>query len=96
MAEKTRSAKGVSDIVPFVVASLMACPDERALRILLPVYSTWLLRKRSPIFMDYFYTGFLRYSLAAFDEGLLRRVVAPSTLAELCPSAGRCKDLLER
>jgi hypothetical protein len=96
IAEKTRSAKGVWDIVPIVVASLMAYPDERALRILLPVYSAWLRRRRSPIFMDYFYTGFLRYSLAAFDEVLLRRVVPPSTLAELCPPEGRCKDLLKR
>jgi len=89
MAEKTKSA-GARDLIRDIVPSLLAWPDERALAVLLPVYSTWL-RHRRLVNLDLFVVGFLRNSLAAFDDDVLRRVIRASILSELCPPQGRCK-----
>jgi hypothetical protein len=88
MARKAKSAR-VQDLLRDVVPSLMAWPDDRALRILLPVYSDWLRRRRF-VNGDLYIAGFLRNSLAAFDAGVLRRVVPAGRLSELCPPQGRC------
>jgi hypothetical protein len=93
LAAQAKSAS-VWQILREVVPSLLAQPDERALRILLPVYSIWLWQKRRLVNSDLYVAAFLRNSLAAFDNSLLRRAIPASTLAETCPPAGNCKDLL--
>jgi hypothetical protein len=56
----------------------------------LPVYSDWL-RRRQYANQQIFIVGFLRNSLAAFDESVLRRVIPASSLAAICPPEGRCR-----
>jgi hypothetical protein len=85
MQERIKSARA-AELMGDIVPSLLASPDERALRMLLPVYSAWL-GPRMVVGMDIFLVGYLRNSLAAFDADLLRRVVPPTIL---CPPAGRC------
>ena len=89
MAQTAKTAR-MQDLLRDVVPSLMAWPDDRALRILLPVYSNWL-RPRRLVNSDFYVAGFLRNSLAAFDDSVLRRVIPAARLAEMCPPQGRCK-----
>ena len=71
MAQKARSAgprdPRPSALLSDVVPSLLAWPDEKALRILLPVYSYWLGRRRL-LNGDIYVAGFLRNSLTAFGK----------------------------
>jgi hypothetical protein len=89
MAQTAKTAR-MQDLLRDVVPSLMAWPDDRALRILLPSYSNWL-RPRRLVNSDFYVAGFLRNSLAAFDDSVLRRVIPAARLAEMCPPQGRCK-----
>jgi hypothetical protein len=85
MEERIDSAPP-SELVDDIVPSLLASPDESALRVLLPVYSNWLGRGQ---YMngDIFIAAYLRNSLTAFDPELLRRMV-PAKI--LCPPDGAC------
>ena len=80
--ESARPPELIDDIVP----SLLASPDESALRVLLPVYADWLARG-GYMNGDIFIASYLRNSLAAFDPELLRRIV-PAKI--LCPPEGAC------
>ena len=79
MAEQVKSASPqtlMADVIP----SLLAWPDDKALTVLLP-----LLDQTA-------YAGqFARYSLAAFNDDVLRRVLPPDRLLSLCPPNGRCR-----
>jgi hypothetical protein len=86
MEERIKSGPP-SELLGDIVPSLLASPDESALRTLLPVYSNWLQR-RGYMNGDIFIAGYLRNSLAAFDPGLLRRVL-PAKI--LCPPDGACR-----
>jgi len=86
MEERIKSAPR-SELVDDIIPSLLASPDESALRILLPVYSDWLQRGGYTN-GDIFIVGYLRNSLAAFDPQLLRRIV-PAKI--LCPPDGTCR-----
>jgi hypothetical protein len=57
----------VSDLVP----SLLASPDEDALRILRPLYSKWLGPMNGSGW-SYILVGYLQNSLAIFDDRLLQ------------------------
>jgi hypothetical protein len=89
----TESAKsaGARDVIWDIVPSLLAAPDTEALSALVPVYSAWLSRKRL-VNMDIFVFGFLRNSLAAFDDHDLRQIVPANRLREWCPPQGRRKN----
>jgi hypothetical protein len=89
MAERIKSAP-VAELITDIVPSLLASPDDGALRVLLPVYSDWL-RRRGYVNQQIFTAGYLRNSLAAFDESVLRRVIPASSLAAICPPDGRCR-----
>lgn len=91
MYERIKSASR-AELITDIVPSLMASPDDGALRVLLPVYSDWL-RRRGYANTDGFIAGYLRNSLAAFDDSVLQRVVPASTLSAICPPEGHCKNL---
>ena len=76
-----------SELVDDIVPSLLASPDESALRVLLPVYSDWLARGNYTN-GDIFIVSYLRNSLAAFDREMLRRSL-PAKI--LCPPDGTCR-----
>jgi len=67
MSEKVKVAslgEQVGDIVP----SLLASPDDQTIRILMPLYSTRLLRVRRCVNFGCFLLAYLQNSLAAFGE----------------------------
>jgi hypothetical protein len=84
--KSARPEELIGDIVP----SLLARPDERALRVLLPVYISWLRSKSVHTGRDLFIANYLRSSLTAFDDALLNRVVTAAVLNEICPPNGHC------
>jgi hypothetical protein len=86
MEERIESAPP-RELMDDIVPSLLASPDESALRILLPVYSDWLLR-RGYMNGDIFIASYLRNSLAGFDPEMLRRIL-PAKI--LCPPDGTCR-----
>jgi hypothetical protein len=86
MEERIKSAPP-SELLGDIVPSLLASPDESALRVLLPAYSRWLQR-RIYVNLDGLVAGYLRNSLAAFDPEMLRRIV-PAKI--LCPPDGTCR-----
>jgi len=90
MARQIESARP-GDLIRDAVPSLLAWPDDRALTVLLPIYSRWL-RKRRLVNLDVFIYGFVRDSLLAFDDNVLRRVVPTTTLIEWCPPQGHCRS----
>ena len=86
MEERIKSGPP-SELLGDVVPSLLASPDESALRILLPVYSDWLPRGNYTN-GDIFIASYLRNSLAAFDPEMLRRIL-PAKI--VCPPDGTCR-----
>jgi len=86
MEQRIKSSP-LSGLLDDIVPSLLASPDESALRTLLPVYSHWLQRGHY-MNAEIFIAGYLRSSLAAFAPELLRRIV-PAKI--LCPPDGACR-----
>lgn len=83
-AKISPGSKNLDDIVP----SLLAWPDERELALLLkviPVNSAGCMN------YDCVRLAFGTAALAAFDNALLRRVIPPDRLRQLCPPSGACK-----
>ena len=72
----------------YVVPSLLAWPDEKALAIVLKIIPENLSRCRD---YDCVRLALGRSALAGFDDRLLRRVLPPSRLSSLCPPQGNCK-----
>jgi len=72
MAERATSAEWTG-LLRDVIPSLMAWPDAKALRVLLPLCLEWLA-PRGLMNQQIYLAAFLRNSLAAFDDGLLRSV----------------------
>jgi hypothetical protein len=94
MAQRIESAQA-GDLIRDAIPSLLAWPDDHALAALLPVYSRWL-GKRRLVNLQVFVYGFVRDSLLAFDDDVLRRVVPRTTLIEWCPPQGYCRSGVRR
>jgi len=90
MAEKSKAAQW-NELLRDVIPSLMAWPDANALRVLLPLYLEWL-GPRGLMNTDIYLAAFLRNSLAAFDDSVLRSVVPAGSLTVICPPRGNCRD----
>ncbi len=73
MADKIKTASA-RELIRDMVPSLLAWPDDKAFAVLFPVYSDWL-RRRNCANQDCMVAAYLRSSLAAFDDGLVRRVL---------------------
>lgn len=89
MQEKIKSAN-TSELMRDIVPSLLASPDEDVVRTLLPVFLEWL-RPRGLLNGQAFAASFIRNSLAAFDENVLRETIPASDLASICPPVGNCQ-----
>ena len=95
MAEKSKDAQW-NELLRDIIPSLMAWPDAKALRDLLPLYAKWLGSRGGLINSDIYVATFLRNSLAAFDGSVLRSVVPASSLTVICPPQGNCRDSGQR
>jgi len=94
VAQRASSAEW-NELLRDVIPSLMAWPDAKALRVLLPLYLEWL-RPRGLMNQQIHLAAFLRNSLGVFDDSLLRSVVPASSLAVICPPQGNCRDSAQR
>jgi hypothetical protein len=87
MAAKVKSGNP-RDLASDVIPSLLAWPDEKALAILLTIIPDCT---KGCVNQDFFGDIYGREALAAFDDALLRRVIPPARLLQLCPPDGKCK-----
>ncbi len=94
MAAKAQSAHW-DELLRDVVPSLIAQSDAKALSALVPLYLEWLGR-RGAINNEIYLIAFLRNSLAAFDDSVLRRVIPFPSLSLICPPQGDCKHTAPR
>lgn len=77
MADKIKTAiktASLGELISDVIPSLLAWPDDQALAALLPLYEDWL-QQRSCSNQGCFAAGYIRNSVAAFDDATIRRVI---------------------
>lgn len=87
MADKLKSAPP-DTLIMDVIPSLLAWPDEKALKVLLPLLG--IPPPTSPADRMGQAGRFARLGLAAFPEETLRSLIPPDKLLDYCPPNGAC------